>query len=1592
MNKKTADIQTTGSMSYFIKEVGSYFMEFLETDFHKRKLPRRSIKLHNEKGLLTGLNLSKYPNFYKVAYKLVNNCFGDDILSSVQKGVYKADIPKSLLDLIKKQIEKVSDSSIADLIKELDESIQQSALKNKDDYLQAFNSVMTDVDEVFKKRIVLELVRGIEKPLESNKLADENAIFQIEEELTGILKNKVEDIVSEVLKQILSGDKPNTKKLLKGALNIDDIRASLTKFFDMFKVSDLFNDLHELYQNFKIEDKQEFYFYFYDISYQKNKYPIFYIPFSMERKSDTFSVVFDSQIYINKKALAYIAQEYNLEREKKGALQSITDRIIYLADHEKDLTLFLQETLTEITNFFGLEEKIQAINPDIQTSKNLYVSVTTNIYIALFDKSDEALLNDYEDILNAPEGSSLMNGFQVLIDDFIHKNPVSIQRFIADDWDEKSVDERLVYKSPIPLNGEQQQILSAINNENCKYVLVEGPPGTGKSHTITAIVFDTILKDKSVLVLSDKKEALDVVEKNINNTLDKVRVGEKFQNPLLRLGKSGNNYSQLLTQDAIHGITEQFRAVRSKYPNLNDQIDVAINALRSGVEGQVGSYKKISLVDVNELVSLKKHFDKAGFCIDIDEAINNTDSVEELAKIRGILLRLRNRIKLNKGISFNFNFKRELDEENSANLEAIISVFEDIGRLVTENPQLSESKYLISYQAFVLNNKLQIANLLEYITDVSEVADTLAKNKEYIDLVGIKHSELNSLINLQEIAQYVFVLKDLLVKVGYFAKDTLPLLNSFEQSYEVDTVNLESYIKSAKLLRNRLFGYLGKSNEINQLNQEFRKKFPLSKFDNPHKELKDLEAIVEIYKYIVELQKEFQNPQRNIDLLHIMTSLLKKKDIFFSDDQLEHLRKSAEGLSKVRVISEEFNKNKFSISTIQDLNHIATVSEIVSLYKELGELIFVEKELINSNVDLKKNTNLEILLQKNHINELINEVKACKEYVDTLIEINDDVEYLKESSNNHKNSFIVAGINDGLFSSLYENKLTEMSDLEFEKLLRLVTLHQGLVNKFEDIKDLNYGDRTKQIENIVTMQMTYLMDERFVDFTDTYKNDAKALKQVIKDKRKFPKEQFSKLKNAFPCILAGIRDYAEYIPLEPEIFDLVIIDEASQVSIAQAFPALLRAKKVVVLGDNLQFSNVKSALARGDINKQHLANLRDVFLKNISTEPDKVVRSEKFNIKVSILDFLGFINNYQTRLVKHFRGYRELISYSNKFFYKGSLQVMKVRGVPISSVLKFTQVKHDGLQEVVKNTNIPEIDFIISELKTFKEQDKKCSVGIITPHTNQQQLLYKMISDLPESDYLFDTLKLKIMTFDTCQGEEMDVIFYSMVATEADDKLNYIFIGDLNNIDQDDDEGKIKAQRLNVGLSRAKECMHFVLSKSIDQYTGSAKEFLQHYSNTLLDGQKELDSSAVDKKSQMEPLVLDWFYQTKFWEENRETAEIIPQFELGKYLKQLDKSYKHPNYRVDFLLVYNGNEGTQHKIIIEYDGFIEHFGDSVEGINVSNYQEYYSPEDVYRQHVLEGYGYKFIRINKFNLGVNPIVTLDSRIQEIVKKNFVIMKS
>ena len=286
-----------------------------------------------------------------------------------------------------------------------------------------------------------------------------------------------------------------------------------------------------------------------------------------------------------------------------------------------------------------------------------------------------------------------------------------------------------------------------------------------------------------------------------------------------------------------------------------------------------------------------------------------------------------------------------------------------------------------------------------------------------------------------------------------------------------------------------------------------------------------------------------------------------------------------------------------------------------------------------------------------------------------------------------------------------------------------------------------------------------------------------------------------------------------------------------------------------------------------------------------------------------------------------------------------------------------------------------EAEFIIEKLKEFNENNIEQSIGIITPHREQVTLLFDRINDLFIRDWLFGKCKLKIMTFDTCQGEERDYILYSMVATREKDRLKWIFPKNLeNSIDRE----SIKAQRMNVGFSRAKETIHFVLSKPIKEYQYEIEKALIHYKNELENG-KKIIFGETDKKSPMEKEIQKYFYQTLFYKNNKEKIEFIPQFPIGKYLKQIDKDYMHPLYKIDFLLIYNDQ-----KIVIEYDGFKEHFTDS-EDVNESNYSYYLKDEDIYRQKILEGYGYKFIRINKFNIGKDPVEILNQRLENIVKK-------
>lgn len=196
-----------------------------------------------------------------------------------------------------------------------------------------------------------------------------------------------------------------------------------------------------------------------------------------------------------------------------------------------------------------------------------------------------------------------------------------------------------------------------------------------------------------------------------------------------------------------------------------------------------------------------------------------------------------------------------------------------------------------------------------------------------------------------------------------------------------------------------------------------------------------------------------------------------------------------------------------------------------------------------------------------------------------------------------------------------------------------------------------------------------------------------------------------------------------------------------------------------------------------------------------------------------------------------------------------------------------------------------------------------------------------------------------------------------------------IFIKDLHAQDLEEG-GVIKAQRLNVGFSRVKEQMHFVLSKHENEFSGSIGEALRHYKTVLENAKKLPEKSDVDPKSPMEAKVIDWIKNTEFYAKHFDEIELQAQFPIGKYLKQIDPYYNHPNFVADFLLLFKPNESVAHNVIIEYDGFFEHFKD-YNKVNEMNFDQYYCADHVQREKILESYGYRFIRLNRFNTKKDP---------------------
>ena len=1364
----------------FFKRLAQYYAEFLSTDFKKQRLPRRRLQNSDEQGRLVGIALRKYPGFQQKLWQELAKPTGSGLSFNVPRGLWRSTLPKAVVDATAAHIAGVTQEQLNAIINSVLDRISKMPDRKGADPVVAFEQFVEGVRDGFARTVIGPLLDRMErffgrtenKPLESLK--------ELEDQLSSRLAHGIESSAGGAFSVFLvDGNTKPLEAVLRDQMEVSLVRSALEAFFAGFNAGDLYVELSDLVRSSRLIENADFYLHIGEVHHANQVFPAFYIPFTAVRTETGFKISSDPRLYVNKRAMDYVAQEVARAEGRPAIASVLQNRIFYLAPEESAIG-FAQKLFDDMAAGFNLRSDIDFREPRDQSVSSMFVSANNRLSFSLFDRSDESMVNDYEALVTGiNSGGDVVEFFKSLIDDFLLSNPISVRADVDKAWENMPMPQRLVFDSPLPLVEEQRKILSAIKHQESRFIAVEGPPGTGKSHTITAVAFDLILSGKSLLVLSDKKEALDVVENKLNQALARVRPSEDFPNPILRLGKDASNYSKLLKKSAIERLQVNQQVVRRERPKREKALEEERRALTGGLEDAIKAYAEVDLLEIAELER-----DVASL-------------VDQMPHARTVL--------------------------EDQRLAALVDDFSIVADFVQSEPVLAA---LLRWRG----------SHPRRLTEIAHLHKTLASSP-------VKTADL--------------------APVRAFSLEQLRAL--------------EAIIAELEAMRNVVFGYLFAGKKVRAVAAALQERCRLE-YEKPHRALPKL--------------KELRS----------------------------NLRKLREHLAAAQV------EGDFESAVVL----------VGSRLTASGQSTFIPPHVLESARRLEQ-----AMLQ--------------------------DTPLLTVA----RGSFYPAMLagKDGPFALL-------------TRLAALKSRERAIADCFEKVPKIDYiGTKTK-IESLNTQALAEHIDDKFIDFYDNKKNDALALGKIIREKQRFPVDKFADIQQAFPCVIAGLRDYAEFIPLERGLFDLVIIDEASQVSIAQALPAIIRAKKVLVLGDRNQFGNVKTSTASQEINGVYMQDLMKVFSEEFADASQAVkTKIDLFDIRSSVLDFIEPISNFSIQLKKHFRSYPEMIGFSSKYFYGDSLQVMKIRGKPIEDVIEFDKIEHDGLIDK-RNANALEAERIVERIIELVDLERPPTVGVITPHTEQQAFIAKVVNDHSRSDEFYDKLRLKIMTFDTCQGEEREIIFYSLVATDQKDRLAYVFPSKLGRDQSEEVDHNLRLQRLNVGLSRGQEKIVFVHSKELDKYASSLKVALLHYQKELQRAKSMPVETDLDDASPMERKVLHWLSQVPIIRDLEDDCEIVAQFELGKYLKQLDPTYRHPDYRVDFL-VRISEDRRQYQLVVEYDGFEFHFERGLPSglINETTWRTYLTPDDLEREKVLESFGVPMIRLNRFNLGKDPVATIDRMIRE-----------
>jgi superfamily I DNA and/or RNA helicase len=864
--------------------------------------------------------------------------------------------------------------------------------------------------------------------------------------------------------------------------------------------------------------------------------------------------------------------------------------------------------------------------------------------------------------------------------------------------------------APFRLDAYQERAIKAIKNGHS--IVVQGPPGTGKSQLICNLMADGIASGKRVLLVCQKRAALDVVYERLKeiDLSDFLGLVHDFRNDRREIFAKICKQIERIDEYKIRNRSIDIIQVERKFyhacrriDQLMEELDEFKNILFDEKECGLTIKELYLTSDLNaDTVNIKQEYQFFNFQ-DIHEFVRKLKVYSNYASWFD-------------NEDYLWKRRKSFARFQSADQKNILKIIADIPK----------------YQEHVSS---LLENLIGTKINLEDGRSFLAREIDVLGMIAVLNDD-----DIYRYFQTIIGETDDETSLLWLSNTERVISNCFEGLGPEVTVPNEQLGQVQLALQQCVEA---RQNIISRIHWEF---FSQTKFF-----LKRVLVANNLPYNKVGMTSLEERIDNRLNLEHHLTALRKKSWLVEIPSAYDEQK-----------FEEWFHKQKLAIRAKLNFSSLREVKKGINVSKYTRkQFINLMKQLLEAVSGIpEKEKEWSEYLSPYQIKQLILEPILEQQFVKTLKKDFDnlcDFDRLDVELKSYEKEVIVK-----LYDFIGEWDAERMAIL-FQNSIRLAWIDH-IETKFpilRSVSSLRMEETQKELqeqvnekENLSKEILLLRARERLYEHMEynrlnnpiTYRD---LLHQVSKKKKIWPvrkvvKEFQDELFQLVPCWLASPESVSAIFPMV-ELFDLVIFDEASQCFAERGVPAMYRGKQMVIAGDDKQLRPSELYQVRWDEDEEN---------------PDQEVDS-LLELTERYLSTVHLQGHYRSKSL-------ELIDFSNRNFYDGRLRLLPDKNIINQQKRGIEYCKVEGVWE--NHVNEVEAKAVVEKVLAIVTLQPEKEIGVVTFNAPQQMLVMDYLEEAFVNAGARIPSTLFVKNIENVQGDEKDIIIFSI--GYAPDKKN----------------------------------------------------------------------------------------------------------------------------------------------------------------------------------------------------------------------------